>query len=57
MAAYLYSDIFVLLSNLKQPIVRSWLETPPQTFMQTRWAQRIGYGNLRTFTRMLIFEA
>jgi len=37
MAAYLYSDIFKLLTNFKQSADRSWLETPPQTFMQNRW--------------------
>ena len=30
MAAKLYSDIFVLLSNFKRSADRSWLENPPQ---------------------------
>jgi hypothetical protein len=39
MAAQLYSDIFVLLTNFKRSADRSWLETPPQTFMQGRCMQ------------------
>lgn len=37
MAAYLYSDIYVLLSNFKLSADRSWLENPPQTFSIKRY--------------------
>lgn len=36
MAAKLYSDISVQLTNFKWSADRSWLENPPQTFMQDR---------------------
>jgi len=39
MAAQGYSDIFVLLTNFRWSADRSWLETPPLTFMRDRYRQ------------------